>query len=139
MNAGGDVLETVRWSDGRVRILDQTLLPGSEVYLELETLDEVTDAIRRLAVRGAPAIGVAGAARDPDLDVYLNSTSLSSFSLGNDATIYRSAVNGGRYRKKTVTFPASLLSVGINAIDLRLVGVSEKGGIMYDVITLEVY
>ncbi len=61
MNAGGSVLETVRWSDGRVRILDQTLLPGSEIYLELETLDEVTDAIRRLAVRGAPAIGIAGA------------------------------------------------------------------------------
>lgn len=84
-------------------------------------------------------IGIAGAARDPDLDVYLNTTQLSPFLLGNDATIYRSAVNGGYYQKKTITFPASLLSVGMNAIDLRLVDVGEKGGIMYDVIKLEVY
>ena len=55
------ILETVRWRDGRVRILDQTRLPAEEVYLDLATTAEVIDAIRRLAVRGAPAIGVAGA------------------------------------------------------------------------------
>ncbi len=55
------LLETVRWRDGRVRILDQTRLPAEEIYLELATTAEVIDAIRRLAVRGAPAIGVAGA------------------------------------------------------------------------------
>jgi methylthioribose-1-phosphate isomerase len=55
------ILETVRWRDGMVRILDQTRLPAEEIYLELATPDEVIDAIRRLAVRGAPAIGVAGA------------------------------------------------------------------------------
>jgi len=55
------LLETVRWRDGRVRILDQTLLPGAEVYPELGTVEEVCGAIRTLAVRGAPAIGVAGA------------------------------------------------------------------------------
>ncbi|MFX0098716.1 MAG: polysaccharide lyase family protein [Candidatus Hodarchaeota archaeon] len=84
-------------------------------------------------------IGIAGVARYPDLDVYLNSTSLSSFSFGNEGSIYRSAINSGRYRVKTVSFPASNLSVGINAIDLRLIDVSEKGGIMYDVIKLEVF
>ena len=42
-------------------ILDQTLLPTSEKYLALSTVDEVIDAIQRLAVRGAPALGVAGA------------------------------------------------------------------------------
>jgi len=61
VTAGRTILETVRWRNGRVRILDQTLLPDREVYLELETLDEVADAIGRLAVRGAPAIGIAGA------------------------------------------------------------------------------
>jgi methylthioribose-1-phosphate isomerase len=55
------ILETVRWRDGMVRILDQSRLPGEEVYLDLGTPDEVIDAVRRLAVRGAPAIGVAGA------------------------------------------------------------------------------
>lgn len=55
------LLETVRWSDGKVRILDQRRLPADEVYLDLERLEQVEEAIRTLAVRGAPAIGVAGA------------------------------------------------------------------------------
>ena len=42
-------------------IIDQTKLPEREVWLSLTTVDAVIDAIARLAVRGAPAIGVAGA------------------------------------------------------------------------------
>src|SRR6266702_3706564 len=42
-----------------VRLLDQRLLPGEERWLALGEVDEVVDAIRTLAVRGAPAIGVA--------------------------------------------------------------------------------
>lgn len=42
----------------RVVILDQTRLPGSVTYLELGTAEEIYDAIRRLKVRGAPAIGI---------------------------------------------------------------------------------
>src|SRR5688500_9077389 len=55
--------EAVRWSeDGRaVDVLDQTLLPEREVRIELRSVDEVGDAISRLAVRGAPAIGIAAA------------------------------------------------------------------------------
>jgi methylthioribose-1-phosphate isomerase len=55
--------ETIRWSqDGRaLDILDQTQLPEREVRLELRTVDDVAAAIRSLAVRGAPAIGVAAA------------------------------------------------------------------------------
>lgn len=59
-----DVIQAVRWSDdGRpgVRILDQRELPAREVYRDLRTVDEVYDAILTLAVRGAPAIGIAGA------------------------------------------------------------------------------
>lgn len=55
------ILETIRWREGRVRILEQTLLPERELYLDLGSVDDVIDAVRRLAVRGAPAIGVAGA------------------------------------------------------------------------------
>jgi methylthioribose-1-phosphate isomerase len=56
-------VESVRWSaDGSaVDIIDQRLLPGTLLRRELRTVDEVCDAIRTLAVRGAPAIGVAGA------------------------------------------------------------------------------
>ncbi|MCI8608845.1 MAG: S-methyl-5-thioribose-1-phosphate isomerase [Firmicutes bacterium] len=42
-------------------ILDQTKLPGEEVYIEMETKEDVWDAIYQLKVRGAPAIGVAAA------------------------------------------------------------------------------
>lgn len=58
-----EVLRPVRYDDGKdeVRLLDQRLLPGEETWLALVTADEVADAIRTLAVRGAPAIGVAAA------------------------------------------------------------------------------
>jgi methylthioribose-1-phosphate isomerase len=58
-----DVIQPVAWSaDGAaIRILDQRELPSREVYRELRSVDDVCDAIRTLAVRGAPAIGIAGA------------------------------------------------------------------------------
>ncbi len=46
---------------GAVRLLDQTLLPGTTSYREIVTTDELVVAIAELAVRGAPALGVAGA------------------------------------------------------------------------------
>ncbi len=55
---------TIAWEGevpGRVRLLDQTRLPGEIGLLEVRTAAGMVDAIRRLAVRGAPAIGVAGA------------------------------------------------------------------------------
>jgi methylthioribose-1-phosphate isomerase len=51
----------VDWRDGRLEVVDQTLLPGRLRVVELATVAEVLDALRRLVVRGAPAIGVAGA------------------------------------------------------------------------------
>ncbi|HLX10746.1 MAG TPA: S-methyl-5-thioribose-1-phosphate isomerase [Thermoanaerobaculia bacterium] len=51
----------LRWQDGALLLLDQTRLPEHEAWLECRTPEQVADAIRRLAVRGAPAIGVAAA------------------------------------------------------------------------------
>ena len=51
----------VAWRDGRLEIVDQTLLAGRFAVRELRDLDQVVDALVRLAVRGAPAIGVTGA------------------------------------------------------------------------------
>jgi methylthioribose-1-phosphate isomerase len=58
-----ELVQAVRWSDdgAGVRIIDQRYLPDRLVERELRSVDEVCDAIVTLAVRGAPAIGVAGA------------------------------------------------------------------------------
>ena len=47
--------------DGEVRMLDQTRLPSETITVTLRAWPEVVDAIRTMVVRGAPAIGVAGA------------------------------------------------------------------------------
>lgn len=52
---------TVDWVDGVVRMIDQRRLPGEFVVLQLRDYREVADAIRTMAVRGAPAIGVSAA------------------------------------------------------------------------------
>jgi methylthioribose-1-phosphate isomerase len=52
---------TVAWLGDRVLLLDQRRLPTEEVALECRTWEEVAEAIRTLAVRGAPAIGVTAA------------------------------------------------------------------------------
>jgi len=54
-------VEPIRWSDGRVIILDQTLLPREERHLECTQVEQIAEAIRSLRVRGAPLIGIAAA------------------------------------------------------------------------------
>jgi methylthioribose-1-phosphate isomerase len=54
-------MRTIDWIDGAVVIVDQTALPGRTVQLRLSTVEDLVAAVRRLAVRGAPALGVAGA------------------------------------------------------------------------------
>jgi methylthioribose-1-phosphate isomerase len=54
-------VRTIEWIDGAVVIVDQTALPQELRTLRLTDVDELVDAIRRLAVRGAPALGAAGA------------------------------------------------------------------------------
>ena len=55
------MIKPVTWDHGELVLLDQTLLPGEERLLRCSTPEQVADGIRRLAVRGAPAIGVAAA------------------------------------------------------------------------------
>jgi methylthioribose-1-phosphate isomerase len=55
------MIKTIEWTNDGVRMLDQRLLPTEETYLMLRSYDEVADAIRKMVVRGAPAIGVSAA------------------------------------------------------------------------------
>lgn len=52
---------TIEWVGDRVRLIDQRLLPDRLELIELVTLEELCDAIRALVIRGAPALGAAGA------------------------------------------------------------------------------
>jgi methylthioribose-1-phosphate isomerase len=54
-------VQPLRWEDGTLLLLDQRRLPHEEVYLRLQDEESVAAAIRDMAVRGAPAIGVAAA------------------------------------------------------------------------------
>lgn len=57
-------IATIEWHggpQGHARIVEQTLLPTELKFVDLMTVEAMWDAIKRLAVRGAPAIGIAGA------------------------------------------------------------------------------
>jgi len=54
-------IKAVDWREGKVILLDQTLLPAEERYLEMSDWREVAEAIRNMRVRGAPSIGIAAA------------------------------------------------------------------------------
>ncbi len=56
-----DTIRAVAYHEGTLRLLDQRKLPATETYIECRNADDVAAAIRDLAVRGAPAIGIAAA------------------------------------------------------------------------------
>ncbi len=55
------MFKTIEWVDGRVRLIDQTLLPCEVSYIDCTDYHMVADAIRTMKIRGAPAIGIAAA------------------------------------------------------------------------------
>jgi len=55
------MFKTIEWMDRGVRMIDQRVLPSREVYRTYRGYKEVAGAIKDMVVRGAPAIGVAGA------------------------------------------------------------------------------
>ena len=52
---------TINWTGQEIEIIDQTLLPDELKVIRLKSVEDVVDAIKRLAIRGAPAIGACGA------------------------------------------------------------------------------
>jgi methylthioribose-1-phosphate isomerase len=84
--------EPLRWENGTLLVLDQRALPHEERWIRCQSADEVAECIRTLAVRGAPAIGIAAAygmalatARGDDLDTaarMLRATRPTAVNLG---------------------------------------------------------
>ena len=56
-----DDLYAVSWNNGKVRLLDQTKLPDELILLEISDYRHIVSSIKKLVVRGAPAIGIAAA------------------------------------------------------------------------------
>jgi methylthioribose-1-phosphate isomerase len=55
------MIKTIEWTNEGVRMIDQRLLPAEEKYLMLRSYEEVAEAIKKMVVRGAPAIGISAA------------------------------------------------------------------------------
>jgi len=58
---GDPIPPSIEWVDGRIRLIDQRRLPAELVTLDIAEVDDLCEAITTMAVRGAPALGVAGA------------------------------------------------------------------------------
>ena len=50
----------IEWAGDHIRIIDQTLLPAEVKFIEIRSASQAVDAIQRLAIRGAPALGAFG-------------------------------------------------------------------------------
>ncbi|MFZ3062685.1 MAG: S-methyl-5-thioribose-1-phosphate isomerase [Actinomycetota bacterium] len=55
------MIKTIEWTDGTVRLIDQTRLPLEEVFVDCADYQCIAEAIKTMKIRGAPAIGVAAA------------------------------------------------------------------------------
>jgi rhamnogalacturonan endolyase len=87
---------------------------------------------------GIITVGIAGAAKNAQYDVFLNDVMLGKYYFGNDCSVYRSAIRGGYYQKLEVKFDAMLLKPGENKISFKLPHCKPGGGILYDVVKLEI-
>lgn len=98
---------TVKYEDDKLIVLDQTKLPTQEVYIELQTKEDVWDAIKKLIVRGAPCIGVAAA-----YGLYVSVKDFCPRELGADCTERKQALV--EYIKQTADYIDSARPTAVN-------------------------
>jgi methylthioribose-1-phosphate isomerase len=133
------VVRTIDWVDGAVEIIDQTALPDELRVLRLSTVEQLVDAIRRLAVRGAPALGVAGA-----LGVALASRQYSddpdsrARAVNAVANARPTAVNlargAGRAAGRLVDGPDAVLAEALLVRDEEIASSAEQGRLGADLV-----
>jgi methylthioribose-1-phosphate isomerase len=103
----------IDWADGAVRLIDQTALPAEERWVVITDPDELVDAIRRLAVRGAPALGAAGA-----LGVALAARRAAGDSRAGNGARETAAGGAGRYEREIRDAAARLRGARPTAVNL---------------------
>jgi rhamnogalacturonan endolyase len=83
-------------------------------------------------------IALAGAARDPHVNVFVNGFQVLSQGLGNDETLYRSCLEGGLFQMLTVTVPTADLLNGANTATFNMNTKGNAGaGVYYDIVKME--
>lgn len=116
---GPNIPPTIEWADGTVRLIDQSKLPLVGEIVEVKTLDELIFAIAQMKVRGAPALGIAGA-----MGVVLAANSIGTL---NETEFYRKL--NEEVRRLIVTRPtAANLIWGINKM-MAVAAKNKKRGI----------
>ncbi len=78
-------IEPIRWQDGHLLLLDQTLLPHRQEWLTIDTSQQAAEAIRQMRVRGAPAIGVAASYALALASMEVQAASMPAFLEGLEA------------------------------------------------------
>ncbi|MHB1115751.1 S-methyl-5-thioribose-1-phosphate isomerase [Sideroxydans sp.] len=81
-------IETLRWFNNRLEMIDQRILPAAFEYLSYYTAHSVAEGIRSMVVRGAPAIGVAAAYGVALEALRLRDNSTSEFTSGMETGFY---------------------------------------------------
>jgi rhamnogalacturonan endolyase len=83
-------------------------------------------------------IALAGAARDPHLNAFVNGHQVVSVGLGNDETLYRSCLEGGLFQTITAAVPAADLVIGANTATFNMNTKGAAGaGVYYDIVKME--
>lgn len=106
--------QSITWNDDHITIIDQTYLPEREVYVDLTTEGQVWDAIKKLKVRGAPAIGITGA-----YGLYLglrNAPETSFDSFYNEADRISEYLNSARPTAVNLSWALKRLNATIFAV-----------------------
>lgn len=96
-------MQNIKYENGRLYLLDQTLLPNEEKYIEPKTKEDYYNAIKKLQVRGAPAIGIFAAyamalinGDKKELKEYLDSSRPTAVNLSWATTRMLKAYNDGK-------------------------------------------
>jgi methylthioribose-1-phosphate isomerase len=84
MSAQHQTVETLRWRDGKLEMIDQRVLPATFEYLAYTSAAEIAEGIRSMVVRGAPAIGCAAAYGVALEALRLRNASAADFAAGMD-------------------------------------------------------
>lgn len=88
-----DTIRPVQWHENSLRLLDQRKLPEKEVYLYISTTQALVQAIKKMVVRGAPAIGAILAAKEALNEDAMNLRTVFGSKLDLIASARPTAVN----------------------------------------------